>query len=345
LCEKQIVTTLELISDYFLFMHWSRTITNNYLITQVLLALEEVGLWETLANHKRKTVSELAKELGVHEHQLATSMDFLWSMTDFLDKDAGYYSLREQEIRKPLIILKAYKDVFDNMGKILNGTRKYGENINRDGYYLQKASEFVTEKSINLIIGSLNGKRNLQLIDLGCGSAVSIINFCKQSGENSAIGIDIDESTVLEARKRILNENLHSQAQIILADAMDIKEWMGKIAQEKEKIFIISTLLHESLNSGERGIIQFLKQLHEKFTKTHLFILEFDTPSFEKIKNLQDQVQKNFLARYRLWHPFSNQGMPQPRAIWERIIYSAGWNVNKITKEDMDLITYECTPH
>ena len=83
-------------------------------------------------------------------------------------------------------------------------------------------------------------------------------------------------------------------------------------------------------------------KIKSEFSDAQFFIIEFDALPFEKIKTETDTERKLFAAMYELWHPLTNQGMPQPQEVWEKIIRKSGWEIQSVVRANMNLLIYHC---
>jgi len=320
--------------------HWSYSTTNDYVITQVALGLEEAGVFDFLRKEKATTTS-IAKTLNINEYLLDSCLNFLWSVTNAIEKNPdNTFTLKDRDFANPFYIIKAYKSVFDNIGPALQMKIKYGDDIRRDGAYLQRSSEIVTRSGVRNTIDRM--PRDISyLVDLGCGSAESLIYFCKSADNRHGHGIDIDSLTALKARNNIASNQLSERISIAENDILDTAKWKT-LKFGLNTAILASTILHELLAENENRLINFLRELREFAYGSRLYILELDTPDFESLKNEENEAKKLFFATYRLWHPFSAQGMPMGKDSWEKLLKRAGLHIDRIRKSEYELNAFEC---
>ena len=205
-----------------LILPWYRQITHYYFLIQVCLALEKIGFFDLLSPGKILKVDELSKKLGVEENFLNICVEFLWSVTDILGKDKNGYFLKTPNFSKALWVMQAYKPVFENLDNILLGKKKYGRDITRDGYYLQKASDLFSGDAIDKVLNVLKSEKDGILIDFGCGSAKSLIFYCKENSGRRGLGVDIDSSIIKEAELHIKDAGLKEMALVVESDVFNI---------------------------------------------------------------------------------------------------------------------------
>jgi len=321
---------------------WYRSITYQHFFVQVCLALEKIGFFEEYTHQNSINMQKFSKTRNISERLLETCVEFLWSTTDLLEKDGNIVRLKNKNFPKALWVLAAYKPVFDNLTEILKEEKQYGRDVSRDGYYLQKASVLFSEDAVRLALSALENEKSGQLIDFGCGGAHSLINYCQKEDVRTSLGIDIDSDIARAARKNTEEAGLSDRIVIIESDALNFEKWQPFIQEGQPNYFLASTMLHEFLRDGEEFVVDFLAKIKTEFPNSQFFIIEFDALPFEKIKTETDMERKLFAAMYELWHPLTNQGMPQPREIWEKIIKKSGWKIRNIHQANMNLLIYHC---
>ena len=321
---------------------WYRSLTHQYFFTHVCLALEKIGFFDALALQGGIHIQEFAKTRNISGDLLKTCIDFLWSTTDLLEKDGDIVRLKNKNFSKALWVLAAYKPVFDNLSEILKKEKQYGSDVSRDGYYLQKASVLFSGDAVRLVLLTLENEKNGQLIDFGCGGAHALIDYCRYDNARTALGIDVDPDIAQAARKNADEASLSDRIAVIESDALNFEKWQPFVSKKQPRYFLASTMLHEFLRNGEEFVINFLAKIKSEFSDAQFFIIEFDALPFEKIKTETDTERKLFAAMYELWHPLTNQGMPQPQEVWEKIIRKSGWEIQSVVRANMNLLIYHC---
>ena len=206
----------------------------------------------------------------------------------------------------------------------------------------EKISHINTRSAIDKALESISTYETSVLIDLGCGSSNSLIEFCKKTQNRSGIGIDMDSDIVYEARKNVEKAELGGKIKIIQNNIIGVEEWANAIPKDAQLNFMMSGILHEFFRFGEHWVISYLQKFHNFFKGARVFLIEFDALSPEEIRQEQDARRKVYTAFYQFYHPLSNQGMPQKRAVWERVMKEAGWDVKHIYHAENYFLVYEC---
>ena len=297
----------------------------SYFFIHVCLALENIGFFQELGS-KKKSVHELAGTLGMSDSILMSLIDFLAATSRIIEKNGDLVSVRQAQLPNSLWVIQAYRPVFEGLVALLKGEKVYGKDVVRDGYYLQKASDIFSGDAIRLALSLIEDDK-ATLIDFGCGSGESLVAFCRKNNSRTAVGLDIDPVIVAAARRHAEEFLLQKRIGIFQADVADIGQWSARISPIEPNIFLASTMLHEFLRDGECSVIDFLARLKSAFPRSRLIVIEFDGIPFDRLHAEADPGRRHFAAMYQLWHPLTNQGMPQPRAVWMRILSTAGWAV------------------
>ncbi len=316
--------------------------TSDYLIIQICLGLERVGFLDYLKKGPA-TIADISKDLHIQQNFIAVLLDYLLAIDGPIEKNGDTFALKGGNPQKLLWAILAYREVFNDFGALLLGEKKYGQEVKRDGYYLQLASGAFSFDANRIVLEKIKEVGNSVFIDFGCGSAETIIKFCSVRGDHFGVGIDNNEAVVLEARKRIQQSGIGERIALCNADVQNIDFWQKHVPTQKRSIFLASTMLHEFLRFGDTFLIDFLKELKKRFNSSRLFVAEYDGLSFEEIKNEKDERRKLQAALYELWHPFTEQGMPQPRERWESLLDAAGWKISEVISSENYILVYDCS--
>lgn len=347
------------IPRFLRFFHTRRTelgdghirLMNGYVTMQLCCALEEVGLFRELGDDPRavKSIKELAEALRVDEHLLRASIEFLWTVTNLFEKDGDYVDLHDpkgyREVARTFWMMRAYKPVLDAVAELLRGDKLYGRDVKRDGYYVQKWSDAMTHEAVLAALRMIPESEKATLVDLGCGSADSLIAFCSGSAHHLGIGIDVDPLIPKLARQRVTDAGLGERIRIVHADILDLPQWQTHIQKTGGVVFLASGVMHEFLRNGEKFVVQFLSNLRTAFPGSHFIMIESNAPSLEELRTMTDAPRKLAASAYRLLHSLSDQGMPQPEKRWREILHAAGWTVARVVpvyRKQSRLLVFYC---
>ncbi len=314
---------------------------NHYIIMQTATALEKIGFFRELERSPR-SLREMARILDADEHLLDAAMEFLLNTTDLLEKKGDVIFLKEQRQRAvrhwPIWRLLVYKSMFGRMEELLRGKATFGRDITRDSSYYAQYSEVITGGAIGHVLRHMPADVDT-LVDLGCGSARSLITFCGSDEKRRGIGIDIDRDVTNCARRNVEEAGLGDRIHIIEDDIARIERWKDQVAGDRP-LFLSSGVIHEFLRDGEEPAIRFLENVRRAFPASRLVLIEAGAASLNK--TVDDDILCATLVT-TLIHRLSGQGLPQPPERWKQILHSAGWNIEAIEPFNYTLAIYRCS--
>lgn len=290
-----------------------------YAITEILLALDSLGVLEDLAARG----SASARELAGDPRLVGACLDYLALTTPLVTREAGRYTarpeLRARLLRMLLDTGAAYRPVFRDLRELLTGQKVYGEDLCRDGARLATASARLTRGAIPVIARRLAERGITTVADLGCGKGELLATLCA-GGPRRGFGIDVDPGAVATAR-----QHLGGLADVRLGDLRDPRA-LDHVPREGLALVSV-TVIHEFLREGEEALVQLLRGL----PRVPLFVVEYDAVPFEELAATQDEETLLTASFYQLLHPLSDQGDPQPAARWREIFARSGY---RVTSED-----------
>ncbi|MBI2108966.1 MAG: methyltransferase domain-containing protein [Parcubacteria group bacterium] len=317
-------------------------LATHYLITLTHTTLERLGLFDVL---RKKTepaaIDELSKIIKVRTDILEACINFLWSTTNYLEKNGQKIILKNNPPK--WFWIATYKPVFDNLESLLKGTKKYGNDVVRDGYYLQKMSITINNPVENYIVQQLQEiKEKSILVDLGCGPGTLLSRVSAANPLIEGLGIDVDPIITDIAQKNVMRSR--RPIKIITADVTKIHFWKKHIPSNVNLIFSANSILHELLRDGEERFISFLKTLKGAFPGSRFFVTEINALSPQEIKNMRSNDYKFFMAMFMFTHPLTEQGLPRSKKEWLSFFKKSQWSVMRTEqpKNNDARIIYDC---
>lgn len=171
-------------------------------------------------------------------------------------------------------------------------------------------------------IMSISNKAYELVLDIGCGNAAYLIDFCKYFPSLKAIGVEPDNNGCEKARNLIKKESLEHRISVINSNAI---EFFNTTRLEPDLI-IISFVLHEILGqSEETGVKKFLKNIIQRYPSIDLIIIEVDD-KFDKIDIMQHRLALAYYNPYYLLHYFTNQKLAT-LCYWENLFHECGLEI------------------
>lgn len=313
---------------------------NHYVIMQMAVALETIGLFRELERSPR-SVPELARMLSVNEQLLDAAVNFLLDTTDLIEKQNEAISLKEQRRRAishwPIWRMLVYKPMFDRAVELLRGKAVFGNDVVRDSSYYAQYSEVISGGAIEHALQRTPADIDM-LVDLGCGSGRSLITFCGSDKKRRGVGIDINGDVARSARRNAEEAGLSDRIHIVEDDIARIERWRNSITGDRP-LFLSCGVIHEFLRDGDGAALRFLEGVRSAFPAARLVLIEAGAAAPD---TLDDDIRCATLVT-TLIHRLSGQGLPQPPERWRTILRSAGWNVEAVEPFNHTLAIYYCS--
>ena len=166
-------------------------------------------------------------------------------------------------------------------------------------------------------------------LDLGCGNAQYLVEFCHYFPEIKAIGVEPDRLGFLDAQKLVKEHCLSDRIQLINKDALDF----FSEADVKPDLVVISFVLHELLGQlGEEQVKHFLKTLVSKYPAIDIVVIEVDN-QIDTPEIMRHELSRAYYNPYYLLHYFTNQKL-ETDAYWMNLFKACGLDI--IEKEHPD---------
>lgn len=286
-----------------------------YAITEILLALDSLGVLEDLSARGSASAEELAGDPRL----VGACLDYLAVTTPLLSREGSVYharpELRGRLLRMLLDTAAAYRPVFRDLRDLLTGEKVYGEDLCRDGARLATASAMLTRGAIPVIARRLAERSVTTVADLGCGKGELLATLCA-GGPRQGFGLDVDPGAVATARA-----HLQGLADVRLGDLRDPAA-LDHVPREGLALVSV-TVIHEFLREGEEAIVKILRGLPQ----VPLIVVEYDAVPFDELVATEDEETLLTASFYQLLHPLSGQGDPQPAQRWRDLFARAGYRV------------------
>lgn len=303
-----------------------------YTLAVSIYHLFETGLFDRLEELNKSSIKELASELSLDEEKLEGFLLYLKNEgIVHKNNDLFYLTDKGRELKE-----------FRGWYTMLIGG--YGETFHQIGEKLKKDAGWATRNALKVGVGSchishydaipltrhLMNKTSIEefrLLDLGCGNARYLVEFCKSVPKMKAWGVEPDRGGYNEAVKLVKENNLENRINLSCCSAVDFFKGNNDF---EPNFVVLGFVLHEILaQEGEQGVIQFINQIIERFPDIHIIIIEVD----DQINNptvMRHGLSLAYYNPYYLLHYFTNQHL-KPFSFWENLFKQC--NLEIIAKE------------
>jgi len=314
---------------------WRDNIANGHTEFYILQALHETGVLAALreAGPAGRTVAELAASHHLNAHLLDGALHYLTFADEVLEKEGDRFRLSDRGrewLFSPLFLnmlykLQAYETLHTEMLPALREEKRYGKDFVRRGDAVARFSEIGTRGMNPWVVKELGKLGARTVVDLGCGAAHTLISFCQSDAGLAGVGIDIDEGSLGEARRRIAAAGLGDRIRVAPGDLTRPDSYAAEVGDADA--FHCMAALHEFLRDGEDAMVAMLARMKALFPGKHLLVLEFSWVPDDKFRALPLVDRIPLLYYQYIMHPHSWQGIPIPRESWLALFERAGLRV------------------
>jgi 2-ketoarginine methyltransferase len=160
-----------------------------------------------------------------------------------------------------------------------------------------------------------------EILDLGCGNALYLVELCKGLPGVRAWGCEPSPGGFGEAKRLIAASGMSERVQVANITATDFLRSPP------------ADVLHEILaQEGEAAILSLLHNLVERFPRINIVVIEVAN-EIENPAQMRHGLGRNFWNPYFLLHYFTMQRL-EKRTYWESLFRVAGLDVVAFTSTD-----------
>jgi 2-ketoarginine methyltransferase len=277
---------------------------------------------------------------------------------------AGTLDLDEDRVRGLLLFLanEGVVQIEDDGARLTLKGRQYGEfrpwytmlvggyslTLGQLGRALRRGAPFCDRDGRKVGIGSceisrydgIPMTRNLlaevgvdcrEVLDLGCGSALCLVELCRAMPGVRAWGVEPDAGGYDEARQLVARVGMADRVRLAHRSAT---EFLRDPPPECDPdVIVFAYVLQEILaQEGEEAILSLLREIVDRFPSINIVVIEVSN----EIANpsvMRHGLASNFWNPYFLIHYFTNQRL-ETRAHWDDLFERAGLDVAAFTTTD-----------
>jgi|SRR5919112_2067229 hypothetical protein len=332
---------------------WFHSRATLYVETQILFHLNQAGVLHLLRQGGAHTAQQIANALHLEVGATAALLDYVFEVDSLLDRDQqDQYSLSEfgrrivdrfsdrkaeaeqQSINMFDVRVGAYWPVWHNLGKLLRGDGRYGEDFHRQGRY---AEDGVFKLAMNFWPSLIE-----QVEELGVDRVVEVgltTGLLEKLGErypaHLLYGLDKSAQAIARNAASASTKGIENISWI-QSDYFDPDAWC-KAVDSKHKGVIYSLHFHELMALGEDKFIESLRELKTRLPNWSVVAFEQPRlPHSEKAstpETLWLYSQSNILI-----HHLIGNGKILSRDAWVNLGYQAG--CRKVTDRACNYLGY-----
>lgn len=218
------------------------------------------------------------------------------------------------------LLIGGYRDVFANVAVVLReGPQEAFRNRRFVGIGSCQISRFDALPLARALIMEVNPTAR-RFVDIGCGDATFLCDFCELLPSATAVGIEPSEGALEEGWNLIRRRGLANRIELVHSDAFGYRSLVPP------DFILFSFVLQEMVGQiGESAVIRYLEEVRSNFPGTRLLVIEVDY-RLEDLKLLRSAIGLGYYNPYYLLHPLTRQEL-LPTSRWDFIFEAAGYRV------------------
>ena len=297
------------------------------------------GVFDYLRDNGSASVARIAVDLNLNTKKLRGLLDYLVN-ENLVIRQENDYRLGERAIQMHrfrgwyTMLIGGYGHTFLQMGNVLGSATGWAA---RDAAKVGIGSCEISRFDAMPLTRSLMAKapgRKRNLLDLGCGNALYLAEFCQANPELHALGVEPDRGGYEAGLATIERYGLEDRVSLVNLGAV---EFMSSAIPFDPDFLILGFVLHEIVGTeGQAGTVQFLRSIIARFPQIRLIVIEVDERSREA-QVMQHGLSLAYYNPYYLLHSFTAQQL-LPHATWLELFAEAGLEVlaTESTAESVD---------
>lgn len=287
----------------------------------------ELGIYDFLQNGD-STVDEISSKLSLEQKRLEGFLNYL-NNENIIVKKGNVVSLTararmfEQYKAWYTMLVGGYANTYLQIGDCMKGQGAWAtRDVGKVGIGSCGISHYdaipLTRKLMQHIDRPVEN-----LLDIGCGNALYLIEFCKQVPNLKAYGIEPSSDACEDARKIAVQEGLQDRIHIINED---VDDFLNGDFDCSPDLLVLGFILQEILGQqGEPGVIKFLTSIIERFPDINLIVIEVDN-QIENAAIMNHKLATAYYNPYYLLHYFTEQEL-QTDQWWQSIFEKCGLDI------------------
>jgi hypothetical protein len=271
---------------------WFHRRATLYVEAQVLFHLNQVGVWKLLKQGGSHTVPQIASSLQLDAAATDTLLDYVFHVDDLLERDQeARYSLSEfgrnvvdrfsdgkgaaaeESINMFDVRVGAYGPVWQNLGRMLSRSGRYGEDFHREGRYAEDGVFKLAMRFWGSLVEHVDELTVDRIVEVGVTTGL-IEKLRDRYPGQLLYGLDRNEAALERSRASARSKNL-PHIQWIHSDYYDVRQWAEAVDATRPGL-IFSLHFHELMAGGEEMFVESLRAL--KAALPHWALLALEQP-------------------------------------------------------------------
>jgi hypothetical protein len=330
---------------------WFHRRATYYVESQILFHLNQAGVFGLFSSGEALSAAEIAASLRLDPGPTAALLDYVFEVDDLFKRDEqGKYSLSEfgnqvverfsgmkgdsgsRAINMFDVRVGAYGPVWQNLGRMLAGAGKYGEDFHREGRYAENGVSKLAMRFWNILTQHTDEFSPDRVVEVGVTTGL-VQRLAQQRPARVHFGLDRSGRVLREAAETARLANLCW----IESDFFDLERWCETVGPQ-DRGLIYSLHFHELIARGENAFVDTLRELRSRLPGWSLLAFEQPRlPHSEKAQlaeTLWLYAQSNILI-----HHLIGNGRILSREAWIDLGRQAG--CREVTERPCNYLGYQ----
>lgn len=271
---------------------WFHRRATFYVEAQILFHLNQAGVWSLLKKGGSHTAPQIASSLRLDVAATDALLDYVFQVDGLLDRDEqDKYSLSEfgrkvverfsdqkgdagqESINMFDVRVGAYGPVWQNLGRMLSGDGRYGEDFHREGRYAENGVFKLAMRFWDGLIEHIEELGVDRIVEVGLTTGL-VEKLAERYPGHRLYGLDRSELAIQRNAASASAKNV-TNIQWLQGDYFDVESW-SKAVDAKRPGLIFSLHFHELIAGGEERFLEALR--HLKTALPGWALLAFEQP-------------------------------------------------------------------
>jgi len=314
-------------------------IFSDFIVGEILLALEENGILGMIATGNPFSIQTVARGAGINENKLRAACDFL-SEQELCEKlSADRYRLigAYDDIKSSVDFFLAYKPAYESLAGLLNGSTRYGSDIMRNGIYYRRALDAIVAHSFPFLLIRFNELGVKRVTGIGANALGFLRVALNELRPDACVGVVSDEERVELEDERSARSRSFEDIRIVQGELEHPEQFSVEAPAEA----LVSVAVFHDFRPEDR-LRAVLGEYKRAFPSSRMFLLEFDVQDQDGMRGGGASPARHLASVSRLTHALKEEIRPWPMSEWTRAIGRSPWRLAQAKKFESGLVIYEC---
>lgn len=315
-------------------------IFGDFIVGEILLAFEQKGILGAIADGSPFSARTVAERAGVDGDGVLAACDFLveQGICEKLDADRYRLTGAYDDLRGPVNYFLTYKPLYESLVGLLDGSKRYGRDINRNEMRYLRCLDAITAHSFPFLLGRITELGARRITGIGA-TALGFLRIVSEELRPDACSVVVSREEREELERE---ENGHLRFFDPLRIVSGEPEHPERFLAEAAADVVLGIAVFHDIHPEDQ-LLLVLGRYKKAFPQSRLFLLEFDAPRWDEVRDRGASSARHVAAVSRFTHALKRESGQRPSSEWARIIEGSGWYLAHAQRFESGLVIYECS--